>query len=81
MAHLVEIKDLRVSFKTDTGSLQVIRGVDVVEKFWRELDYLEFARRLEPVSAITKQGDAFTVVTADGEELPARSISGAPAGE
>ena len=58
----------------DTETHQVIRGVEIVEKFWRELDYLEFARRLEPVSSITKQGDTFTVVTAGGEEMQARSV-------
>ena len=35
----------------DTETHQVIRGVEVVEKFWRELDYLEFARRLARHSA------------------------------
>jgi alkyl hydroperoxide reductase subunit F len=52
---------------------QVIRGVEVVEKFWRELDYLEFARRLEPVTAIEKEGEVFTVKLTD-DELQSRSV-------
>jgi thioredoxin reductase len=53
---------------------QVIRGVEVVEKFWRELDYLEFARHLEPVTTIEKDGDVFTVTTVSGERLEGRSV-------
>ncbi|HEX6386370.1 MAG TPA: NAD(P)/FAD-dependent oxidoreductase, partial [Anaerolineae bacterium] len=53
---------------------QVIRGVEVVEKFWRELDYLDFARRLERVATVAKDEDVFLVTTADGLELPARSV-------
>ncbi|MGW8318579.1 MAG: NAD(P)/FAD-dependent oxidoreductase [Candidatus Promineifilaceae bacterium] len=53
---------------------QVIRGSEVVEKFWRELDYLEFARRLDPVTKIRKDDDVFSVVTEDGDELQARSV-------
>ncbi len=53
---------------------QVIRGVDVVEKFWRELDYLEFARRLERVVKVTKEDDSFTVATDNWETLQCRSV-------
>lgn len=53
---------------------QVIRGVEVVEKFWRELDYLDFARRLERVATVAKDEDVFLVTTADGTELQARSV-------
>jgi alkyl hydroperoxide reductase subunit F len=55
-------------------SHQVIRGVEIVEKFWRELDYLEFARHLEPVTAVEKEEDVFTVTTASGERLEASSV-------
>ncbi len=58
----------------DVESHQVIRGVEIVEKFWRELDYLEFARHLEPVTAVEKEGDVFTVITASGERLEASSV-------
>ena len=52
----------------------VIRGVEIVEKFWRELDYLDFARRLEPVKTIGKKGELFTVTTAAGAALTTRSV-------
>jgi len=58
----------------DIETHQVIRGVDVVEKFWRELDYLEFARRLERVVKVTKEGDIFSVATDNWETLQARSV-------
>ena len=37
----------KVNYRLEVPNLeghQVIRGVEIVEKFWRELDYLEFAR-------------------------------------
>ncbi len=58
----------------DVKEYQVISGLEVVEKFWQELDYLEFARHLEVVSAVDKNGDLFTVHTEDGQELQARSV-------
>lgn len=58
----------------DMEDHHVIRGTDVVEKFWRELDYLEFARHLEPVRNIDKDGSVFSVTTADGSSHSARSI-------
>jgi thioredoxin reductase len=58
----------------DSEPHQVVRGVEVVEKFWRELDYLDFARRLEPVRRIERVDQNFTVSTADGDELLARSV-------
>jgi len=58
----------------DMDTQQVIRGVDVVEKFWRELDYLEFARRLEKVIKVEKEGDAFTVATDNWETLQAKAV-------
>ncbi len=58
----------------DIETHQVIRGVDVVEKFWRELDYLEFARRLERVVKVTKDDGIFSVATDNWETLQARSV-------
>ena len=58
----------------DVESHQVIRGVEIVEKFWRELDYLEFARHLEPVTTIEKEEDIFTVTTVSGERREASSV-------
>lgn len=53
---------------------QVVRGVEMVEKFWRELDYLEFARHLEAVTAVAKTDDFFTVHVENGKALQARSV-------
>ena len=53
---------------------QVIRGTEIVGKFQRELEYLDFAHRLEAVESVSKKGDLFTVKMAGGEELTAKSI-------
>lgn len=53
---------------------QIIRGVETVEKFWRELDYLEFARRLEPVRKISKKAGLFTATTVSGQTFDSRSV-------
>lgn len=54
---------------------QVIRGVEVVEHFRRELEYLDFARHMEPVERVTRSDDgAFTVHTKGGGELFARAV-------
>lgn len=58
----------------DGETHRVIRGVEVVEKFWRELDYLEFARHLEPVRMIDKEGSVFSVTTANGDIHQARCV-------
>lgn len=52
----------------------VVRGLEVVDKFRRELEYLDFARRLEKVTAIHRAGSGFTVRTAGGAELMAASV-------
>jgi len=58
----------------DIETHQVIRGVEIVEKFWRELDYLEFARRLERVKRIEKEGDTFRVVPADSDVVESKCV-------
>ncbi|MDX1613202.1 MAG: FAD-dependent oxidoreductase [Candidatus Promineifilaceae bacterium] len=58
----------------DVETHQVIRGTEMVDKFWRELDYLDFARRLEPVTRITRQDEGFVVITTEGEELTSRAV-------
>jgi thioredoxin reductase len=52
----------------------IIRGLEVVDKFRRELEYLDFARHMEPVEQVTRKDGGFNVVTRGGAELPARSI-------
>lgn len=61
---------------------QVIRGVEVVDRFRRELSYLDFAVRSEKAQTIEKKEDLFTVKTAltpgasstGGAELMAKSV-------
>jgi NADH-dependent peroxiredoxin subunit F len=53
---------------------QVIRGLEIVNKFRSEVDYLEFARHMEGVDKISKDGDIFKVVTKGGGELQSRAI-------
>lgn len=52
----------------------VIRGLEVVDKFRRELEYLDFARHMEAVDKVSVNGDGFTITTRGGAELPARSV-------
>lgn len=53
---------------------QVIRGLEVVNKFKSELEYLEFARHLEPVDSIIRREDVFAVIPRSGEELITRAV-------
>ena len=53
---------------------QVIRGLEIVNKFRSEVDYLEFARHMEGVEKISKDGEIFKVVTKGGGELQSRAI-------
>jgi len=52
----------------------VIRGLEIVDKFRRELEYLDFARHMEKVESVRKDGDGFMVTTRGKAELPARAI-------
>jgi NADH-dependent peroxiredoxin subunit F len=53
---------------------QVIKGLEVVNKFKSELEYLDFARHMEGVEKIEKVDDHFNVITTGGAELPTRSV-------
>jgi alkyl hydroperoxide reductase subunit F len=53
---------------------QVIRGLEVVSRFRSELEYLDFARHMEQVEQVRRQGDGFAVVTRGGGELLTRAI-------
>jgi NADH-dependent peroxiredoxin subunit F len=53
---------------------QIIRGLDVVNKFRNELEYLEFARHIEAVDKVEKVEDHFVVTTRGGAELQARAV-------
>ena len=53
---------------------QVIRGLEIVNKFRSELEYLKFARHMEPVDTIEKEGETFNITTRGGGELQAKSL-------
>jgi alkyl hydroperoxide reductase subunit F len=53
---------------------QVIRGLEIVNKFRSELEYLKFARHMEPVERIDRSDSGFTVYTKGGGELQAKAV-------
>jgi len=53
---------------------QVIKGLEVVNKFRSELEYLDFARHMEPVDKVTRVDDGFSVVTRGGGELLTKAV-------
>lgn len=53
---------------------QVIRGLEVVNKFRSELEYLDFARKMESVEKVSKVDKHFVVKTKDGEEFEAKAV-------
>ena len=53
---------------------QVIRGVEVVNRFKSELEYLDFTRLMERVERIEKTDGGFIVRTVNGSELETRAI-------
>jgi alkyl hydroperoxide reductase subunit F len=58
----------------DVEEYQVIRGIEVVNRFKNELEYLKFARHMEPVEKIVREDGNFVVYTKGGGELLARAI-------
>jgi alkyl hydroperoxide reductase subunit F len=53
---------------------QVIRGLEIVGKFRAELEYLDFARHMEPVERVSQYHGAFAVHTQGGDELLAKAV-------
>lgn len=53
---------------------QVIKGLEIVNKFRTELEYLDFARHLEAVDKVEKKGERFVVTTAGGAALESKSV-------
>jgi alkyl hydroperoxide reductase subunit F len=53
---------------------KVIRGLEIVNKFKSELEYLDFARHLEPVDKIIQNNEDFTVLTRGGGELKTKAV-------
>ncbi len=81
---LLVSKDLggKTNYKMDlphVGGYRVVTGIDIVNKFKSELDYLHFARHMEPVRKVERRedddGDAhFVVHTMGGGELLAQAV-------
>ena len=52
----------------------VIKGVDIVNKFKSELEYLNSARRMVGVEQVVEESDHFIVHTKDGKELKTKAV-------
>lgn len=53
---------------------QVVRGLEIVNKFRSELEYLDFARHMEDVEKVSRKNGGFAVTTKGGAELDAKSV-------
>jgi alkyl hydroperoxide reductase subunit F len=53
---------------------QVIKGLEIVNKFRTELEYLDFARHIESVEKVEKKNDHFAVKTKGGATLEAKAV-------
>lgn len=53
---------------------QVIRGLEIINKFRSELEYLDFARHMEAVEGVSKKDGNFIVTTKGGAGMDARAV-------
>jgi alkyl hydroperoxide reductase subunit F len=53
---------------------QVIKGLEIVNKFKSELEYLEFARHMEPADKIIRKDKGFIVKTRGGGDLETKAV-------
>lgn len=53
---------------------QVVRGLEVVNKFRSELEYLDFARHMEDVDKVARKDGSFVVTTKGGADLEAKAV-------
>jgi len=53
---------------------QVIKGLEIVNKFRTELEYLDFASRIDTVEMVEKDNDIFTVTTTNGEKFESKAV-------
>lgn len=53
---------------------QVIRGLEVVNKFKSELEYLKYARHMDSVETVERKPDGFLVHTRDGKDFETRTV-------
>jgi len=58
----------------DLESYLIIRGVETVNRFRRELEYLNFARRMEKVEHISQENGHFSVRLGDGDVLDTKTV-------
>jgi len=53
---------------------QVIKGLEIVSKFRTELEYLDFASRIESVETVEKEDDTFIVTTTNGVKFESKAV-------
>jgi alkyl hydroperoxide reductase subunit F len=53
---------------------QVINGLEIVNKFRTELEYLDFARHIEAVEKVEKQDNHFAITTKGGAVLESKAV-------
>lgn len=53
---------------------QIIKGLEIVNKFRTELEYLDFARHMEAVEQVERKADHFVVTTKSGMLLEAKAV-------
>lgn len=53
---------------------QVIKGLEIVNKFRNELEYLDFARHIEAVEKVEKKDELFIITTKGGATLESKAV-------
>jgi len=53
---------------------QVPKGLEIVNKFRTELEYLDFASRIETVESVQKEDDRFIVTTSNGATFESKAV-------
>jgi thioredoxin reductase len=53
---------------------QIIRGLEIVNKFRTELEYLDFARQISTVEKVEKKDDVFIITASNGTTFEARAV-------
>ncbi|MEJ5239855.1 MAG: FAD-dependent oxidoreductase [Anaerolineales bacterium] len=76
---LLLTKDLggKTNFRLDLPWIheyQVIRGLEIVNKFRTELEYLDFARHIEAVEKVEKGEKGFVITTRGGARMEALAV-------
>jgi alkyl hydroperoxide reductase subunit F len=53
---------------------EVIRGGDVIEKFRRQLEYLDFAHQIDRVTKVVPEGNGYAALTQSNKRFEARAV-------